>query len=261
MKKASLVIIIVAISMIIVGATLGAISLAQGAKYHRFFNVFRNDEPGTYEEKDSYSEFSDIKDINIDIGAATLKLLEGDDFEVVVNSNNGQTFEIEEVDGTLNIIEKNTSNWVWDLGNDIASIEVYVPSGFIADSINIESGAASILVDSVVSKSTALETGAGTIEVKDIKTENLSIEVGAGKVDVDGVVNGDINIDCSVGKVDLNLEGNEDDYRVEGSVSVGSFKFNNNSYGGVFDSNFSFGDGDYRIIVGCEAGSIQININ
>lgn len=259
MKRASIIIVSIAAVMIVIGGILSIVSLAQGAKYYGIFNI------GWRElETKSYSDFDTINKINVDIDLASVKVKTGDDFKVVINSNTKQTFTVEESNGTLIIIEESKDKWnYWNIGigNSKTTIDLYIPAEYQLEDVTIESDAASIDISQLLAKSVTLEVDAGKIDVSNINTEYLSVRVNAGKVDIEGKVDGDINIQCDVGAIVLLLEGDELDYQVNGSVDVGSFKFNNNSYGGVLNSDFNFGTGRNKIDVDCAAGSVKIKVN
>ena len=259
MKRASIVLVTISVVMIVIGGVLSIVALAQGARYYGAFHISMR-EMVTRE----YSNFEPIKDINVDVDVATLKVIVGDEFKVIINSNTNQSFKVGVTNQRLDIIENSSNRWgIFNigLGGYKTTIDLYIPRNYQLDDVTIESNASNIDIDQLIAESVSLEANVGKITVDEIKTESLSVEVNAGKVDVEGVVDGNINVNCNVGSVYLNLTGDEADYQVSGSVDVGNFKFNNNSHGGVLNSDFNFGNGKYKIDVDCDAGSVNIKIN
>ena len=216
-----------------------------------------------------YSISGEINNLNIEISAAELSIIEGDGFCV---ESNLEGLKVNEKNGCLTIREKNRLFGSYSYEN--AFLKVYIPAEISFDAVDITTGAGKFTVDSLsagtvdfefgagevsignltVTESADIEGGAGRITVSDGAIKDLDMDMGVGQLNLTSSLSGDCKMDLGVGESNITLIGDKDDYRVELDRGLG-----NVSVDGKSVSDFgSSGSGVNKVEINGGIGAINI---
>ncbi len=222
-----------------------------------------------------YTAMTDIKALEIDIGAANLTIRQGESFSVESNLKN---LKISEGNGKLVLKEKSRFNI--RLGkNDVpeAILTVYIPQGTVLNEADITTGAGSVRIEAMSADNLELELGAGDlmasrltvtggadiqggagrVALTDCSIRNLDMEMGVGQLNMHAALSGRSELDLGVGESNITLIGSKTDYSLDISKGIGEViiegkKVNDaGSYGG--ENRVSINGGIGRIDIGFES--------
>lgn len=203
-------------------------------------------------ETKTYEIASEIHSLNIQINAANFIIEHGDRFSV---ESNLKYLSVSEHNGVLTIVEKQKKG----VRYTDAALKLCIPDNVVFEEVDITTGAANLIADSLSANSVELKLGAGNVHFEclnacsdaDIKggagqitvasgtLNDLTLEMGAGKLDLRVTLLGDCDLKFGVGESNLTLIGCKDDYKVDiekglGSISVDGkdiFDFDNSANG------------------------------
>lgn len=210
----------------------------------------------------------EVKSLDINIGAAELKIVTGGEFRV--ESNIGK-LTVSCRNGVLKISEKRRLSLSYD---GKAVLKVCIPEGTVFEKLSLDAGAGTVDIDSVSAETVKLDLGAGKTEigmlvatgkaeidggagkisVKDGRINSLEADTGAGAMNIAGVLTGTSRISIGVGRAELTLRGGEDAYRFDidkgiGRVTVG---------GREMSDGEKCGSGDNLIEIDGGIGSVTV---
>lgn len=224
-------------------------------------------ENAVLDETKAYQVQNQISSLNIQLNAADFKIEKGDAFLV---ESNLKYLSVSEKNGVLTIVDNAKSNSSYT----DATLTLYVPSGIIFDSIDIETGAAKMNVDTLSANTIELVLGAGNVQIGMLNASsgasikggagkinvvsgiinNLDIEVGAGKLDLTARVLGDSEFEFGVGESNITLIGNKEEYKVDIEKGIGSITID----GSVVTGTSSIGNGSNCIDIEGGVGAINL---
>ena len=225
-------------------------------------------ENAVLDETKAYQVQTQISSLNIQLNAADFKIENGDAFLV---ESNLKYLSVSEKNGVLTIVDNAKSNSSYT----DATLTLYVPSGIIFDSIDIETGAAKMNVDTLSANTIELVLGAGDVQIGMLNASsganikggagkinvasgiinNLDIEVGAGKLDLTARVLGDSEFEFGVGESNITLVGSKEEYTVDIEKGIGSITVD----GSVITGTSSIGNGSNCIDIEGGVGAINLN--
>ncbi len=227
---------------------------------------------------------SEIENLDMQIGAARIRIEEGDDSDnVVVTLKRGREkyYQAGMKDGTLEIsYGKNLKGVNW--GDNHAIITVQVPAGMKVDDIDMSIGAceAKILTDTISCNNLSVDVGAGTLETDGFTVaEEMELEIGAGEMILNGGTYGsaditcgvgnfemkgsvaqDLTAECGMGNMEIHLIGNEEDYNYTLSCSMGNLKVGDTSYNAISEDKTIENDGAKGDIdLSCGMGNLELD--
>ena len=229
-------------------------------------NLFFND--NTLLENLKTTNISEkIENLDLELGAANLKIVVSNEFKAETNSKK------------INIKEKNNILYIEeepDLINigETADIIISIPEDKIINNLNIEAGAGAIKLEKITINNIELELGAGKTDIKELiilkntdisggtgqlnllnsKINNLDIELGMGELNLSGQILGNSQIECGVGNSNITLFGTEKDYKLNISAGIGNIKLNNKK----INTETIYGTGDNKISLSGGIGNISI---
>lgn len=205
--------------------------------------------------------FEDVKSLDISNATGEFKIVIGEDFKIEaehVNSNfNAQV----ESDGTLIISDhKRGDGFPFSFFDGIDSpdskVILYLPSDFIAEKADIESGAGNVEIEGLKANELQISAGAGNLNGRDITAEKVDIEGGLGNVTLEDInfsdtvlesgmgnlhVSGTLldrtDISCGVGEVELNISGSPSDYGFTVDTGIGKVNLNGEKISGDYEHN------------------------
>lgn len=233
---------------------------------------------------------SDIKKMDMDIGAAALVITTGTDADhVIVTMENGDRRDFEaEMDGnTLEIAYGNEHMTFWlvrqSSNHKDAKIIIEIPAGMKLEKVNMDIGAADVTVDATdvtcgelcmdvgaasikmnaldVTELLDVSVGAGSVEMKGGTYQNANIECGVGNFEMSGTVDGNLTAECGMGNTIIKLNGNEDDYNYVLSCGMGSLTVNHTKYADIAGEYEIENDGAVGTIdLECGMGNLELEI-
>ena len=179
--------------------------------------VGKKDEGTKSEAKDDAETKTEVKNLEIRLGAGSLELKEGEKLKV---STDITEMEVEEKDGTLKITEN--SRWhlfSWQRG---MKVTVEVPKDYQFEEVKLETGPGKVSIGNILANKIKMEAGAGKIEIEQIlATNELKMNLGAGEVSIRQADGELIDINCGVGKVGIGLADAEEAYKFKLDKGVG----------------------------------------
>ena len=251
----------VAFALFLVVTIIGSICGALGLLSH----FYGDEEPGPMQ---TYTVSQDVQDLNLDIGAASLQVVEGEQFSV---QSNHKHLTVEENNGTLRIRE---DGQFFGLNDGGITVTLTIPRGFVFGRASLSTGAGSVKVDSLSAETLHMEFGAGAADIgnlhasvkadisggtgklviRDGAINNLSFEIGVGKLDLTSKLTGDCDLEFGVGSADVCMLGDAQDYRIELDKGLGSARLDGVSMedGGIY------GSGTTKIDIDSGIGSLDI---
>lgn len=222
-------------------------------------------------EMRTFTVGSDIESLEIDIGAADLKIVSGDEFSL---ESNHKYLKVKEKNGTLVISEERKSLITT---YDGVSAVLTVPKDFEFKKAEISAGAGKLTVDTLTANTVDLDLGAGAAEIgclnvpgdgeidggtgklviRDGELNNTDMDIGVGKLELTGRLTGDCSMDYGVGGAQLVLLGNKDDYQIRIDKGLGSATLD----GEKLNDDSVFGDGENRIDIDGGVGAVDIRFS
>lgn len=197
---------------------------------------------------------SAIKNLTLNIKASQLIILPGSDLHIEYKGFEPNMIYIDESGSNLEICVGKKGSFVdfFNLSFKMISTEptlmLYIPSDHIFDLFKITIGAGSCSIKDyrlntkdffvdvgagefkcksghITGKSSMVKVGAGSISLSDFFSDTLQAECGMGEIKINGDVNGDCKLVTAMGEIKMELNGNQDDYSVDGSIGLGDMKF------------------------------------
>ena len=191
-----------------------------------------------------------IEHIDIDVSAASLKIVLGDKFALSTNIGKLNLTS----DSTLKI--KQRQHQVFSINNGKSGeIILTIPADVVFKSFELDAGAGSIEIERLNSQSVEIDAGAGSINIKGGEIERLDLDLGVGKANITSAIKGKSNIDCGVGETNINLIGKMDDYTLDIDTGIGSITLNGTDIKG----NTKIGNGQHKLEIDGGVGVVNIN--
>lgn len=230
---------------------------------------FLFDENPKSQELTVYNISGEITELEIEVGAADLKILTSDSFRVESNlakltvKESGKKLIIKQQDEFFKIRSENVK------------LELYIPTDTAFEKVNIITGAGALNIDAVCSDVLKLELGAGKSEIGLLTvTENADIDGGAGKLTIKGGELKDLDLDMGVGEITLTsrllgasdldfgignakltLIGNKEDYEIEIDKGLGNISVDGESA----KDGQTYGGGNSKIDIDCGVGNVEMD--
>lgn len=208
-----------------------------------------------------------ISSLEIDVSSLNLEIKEDSSFKIETND---KYIKIREHNNKLTITERKHNLFSKGENNDLI---IYIPSNFIFNDIEIDSGAGRIDIDKLTTRRLDLDLGAGEVSINNLNVlneaeinggageininnsslTNLDLDMGVGKLTLNSSLLGNSQIDAGVGEMDINLIDN--DYRIMPNKGIGKITINNEE----IKTGTYYGSGLNYIEVNGGIGNIKIN--
>lgn len=195
----------------------------------------------------------EVKSLQMDISAATVRTKEATDGEIRVEAKNLQegryTCEVESGKLVIAYKVKGVMHFRSPLHEE-AQIMLYLPANQMLEHVTLEIGAGEMSMDAVpiscskmkveigagkwkaaqftVSERLKVEIGAGKAKMKNITAGRVNIDCGVGSCVYKGRINGDVKVDCGVGSCSFQLQNKESDFNYDVSCAMGRVRINGN---------------------------------
>lgn len=219
-------------------------------------------------------EYSNIKNIDIDLSVCKLNIKKGTTLKVEATQVYEQ-FECKVIGDKLKVKDKEFNNNIFDTRNfDKSEITIYIPENMDFEDITIETGVnesnieflkanriklvmgvGKYRINSIYAKYAKIEAGAGETIIDNGNIDELKLEGGIGKLAVTCKIANKANISSGVGRMELQFIGSLSDYKVEAENGLGNFVVNNQKITGTK----TLGNGD--AIIDIEAGMGETIVN
>ena len=144
----------------------------------------------------------EIKDINLEIGAANLFLQRAenqDELKVILAKGEMAHFHVTKQENQLEMSYKKNGKISREETDEII---VQIPENHHLENMSVSIGAGKLKAENItVMERLGLEVGAGKAKLKNMHVRNLAIECGVGKCHYEGVLEHDMKVQCGVGHV------------------------------------------------------------
>ncbi|MBO7736557.1 MAG: DUF4097 family beta strand repeat protein [Clostridia bacterium] len=223
------------------------------------------------QDMQTYSVSEEIRNLDIQVGAADLNIQEGEVFSVKSNLKN---LKVEQANGRLTIKDSTKLQFFGLNASEDAVLTIYLPAQTIFESVNITTGAGRLTVDAlsaqrlnfelgagevsigtlVAAQSANVEGGAGRITIAGGSLHNADMDMGVGELNLTSALGGDCELNMGIGNSNITLIGNKEDYKLELEKGIGSI-----SVDGKDVSDFgSSGNGTNKVDINGGIGSINV---
>ena len=221
MKKAIVIPIIIGGVLLLAGATIFALAVANNTKDE----VVTNE----YVINDEYQNFK------IEMSTSKLVFAKAEDTKtkVVCIERKKQYHEVKVVENALNITYKEELKWYeklfsWDFTE--RKVTVYLPEKDYGD-LNIKSSTGNLLIPSDFSfNSLTVKLSTGDIDIQSNVTNNTKIETSTGDIKLTGVTTKKLDVTASTGNLtlkDINVTTDSSLKASTGKINLNNFKANN----------------------------------
>lgn len=246
----------------IVASIVGVVAAIAGIHSLRGNNTLPN------EHEELTFNASEIQTLDMEIGAANIQILSGD--ELRVETDNPCISIYTRLDGTLYIEEES------HIGNlDGSTLTIYIPDDMVFDHADITTGAGVITLETLTCRKLELELGAGKAElenltvtgdadidggagqliIKNSSFHDLSFDMGVGQGNIDAALTGDSDITAGIGALHLTVLGNAEDYTVHAEQCLGRVEVDNRGISG----EYTIGSGPNRLNIEGGIGNISVD--
>ena len=213
-----------------------------------------------------------VVDLDLDISAAELKIVCGEEFKV---KSNLKDLKVNVSGGCLKIEEKAKIKMdFFGNGYNDAYLEITLPSNFVFGKVDIDTGAGKVDIERLFAEKIEMSLGAGQVTVEELSAsayadidggagqlnilggslKNLDFDMGLGEFNFTASLLGECDFDMGVGRANLTLLGAPEDYKIEFSKGLGSIDFN----GDDIENGQIIGNGNTKIDINGGIGAINL---
>ena len=216
----------------------------------------------------TYEVSNEVEKLDVDISAASFRIVNGDSFSV---ESNHKHLNVKEKNGTLRIFEDKVR---FGVSSEGISVVLTVPDNYSFENAVISAGAGKVDIDVLSANTLDLDLGAGETKINrldvyggaevdsgtgkltimDGEMNDVSMDIGVGALDFTGKLTGNCEVDYGIGNAELTLLGNSEDYRIELDKGVGGATLD----GQAMSDGSVYGNGQNRIDIDGGVGNIRI---
>lgn len=254
--------IAIALAVALIAAILGGILSVVGV-----IGLF-GESNAVAKEVTTYPVSEKVTDLHIQISAADFTVEEGEGFSV---ESNLKDLTVSEKNGVLTIREKNT----FFKNYNGAVLKLTVPENFVFSSVELETGAGRVQIDTLSAQKLQLELGAGEVKIGQLNAtgsaeleggagkitisggtlRNLQLEMGVGQLNLTSALLGSSELNLGVGESNLQLIGTQDDYTILVEKGIGSASV----AGAQIEDESRCGSGENRVEITGGVGAIHVD--
>lgn len=230
--------------------------------------VFFDGDRSVAGEMKTYTVRDDIESLYMEVGAAEIKLVSGDEFSL---ESNHKYLSVEEDDHTLKITEEKMTMGV---SSKEVSVVLTIPEDYVFEDADIAAGAGKVSIDTLSANKLMLDVGAGKatiddlnvmtracinggtgkVKIKNSRINDLDLDIGVGKLTMTAALTGTCKVDYGIGKAELTLLGNKEDYQIKLDKGAGGATLDGKS----MRDDSVYGSGQNHIDIDGGVGSIDI---
>lgn len=190
----------------------------------------------------------DTERIEIDVSAASLKIIVGDKFALSTNIENL------EVRSNSRLYVKQKQRRVGFHNTSAGEIIITVPANAELKSFELDAGAGSVEIERINTQAAEINMGAGALKVKGGVIGGLELDLGVGKTDITATLNGKTAINCGVGETNINIIGQKSDYTIDVDSGIGAITLDDMR----IKNDTVIGDGKNKIEIDGGVGNVNI---
>lgn len=233
-------------------------------------NIFNNSDKQEIIDMKKLEVNNNVKSLTIDVATSNVTIKVANNFSI--NTDN-EYIKLNQNDNIVNIKEKSHNL----INNEGSNLIISIPKDYVLDTINVATGAGTIEIEKLSTKTLNLDLGAGKVDINNLEVftstkinggagevninnsslNNLDLDMGIGKFNLNAKILGNSKIDQGVGEANLNLIGTQDDYQINLNKGLGTSIINGNE---VKDKT-TVGIGINKIDIDGGIGSIRINFS
>lgn len=212
--------------------------------------IFGFENNSVLEEFYSVEISQDIDKVDIDISAASLKIVIGDRFSLSTNIGN-----LEASSENSRLYVKQKQRHVNINSGKSGEIIITVPENASFKSFDLDAGAGAVDIECLNAERVDMDMGAGALTLRGGVIGKMELDLGVGKTDLTAAIKGNSSINCGVGKTDINILGQKSDYSFDIDTGIGSIMLENT----IIGRDEVIGDGQYKIDIDGGVGSVNID--
>jgi len=228
------------------------------------------------------SDGTEIKNIDIDIGVATVNIHRGGD-KIVVHGEylpdsdytvgvQGSTFTVKSrygfnIFGLKELISVSINTPTLDITlpdkvYETVSFNVGTgdieADGITAEKLDLDIGTGKLKATNFkISSDIKIDLGTGNVDMKNIEANRIDVDCGTGDMDYTGTITGRLDVDCGVGSAQFNIRGHYFDYDIDIDKGVGNVDINKGDINAV--SSRSKDERPIPIKVDVGVGNVSLN--
>lgn len=214
-------------------------------------------------------QFSDIRELEIDVTRLDVEILEWDGREILVDTGDmGQDIlddlEISREDGELKIELKNKKKWenlVHSGYEPEGTLLIQIPAGQRFREASVMVGEGRLTADHFQAEELKIEVGAGQVYLDSFTADELDLECGAGEADLYGDALKKVKIECGVGTVRYSTAGSREDYDYEVECGIGSVTVGDDTYSGLGSERKINNGGSRKMEIECGIGVVDVSFD
>lgn len=219
------------------------------------------------EEMKTYVLTSDICHMQIEVKAANVQILTGEEFYV---ESNLKYLTVEDDGGCLSVVEGGEEGKRSGKGK----VLIYIPAVTLG-SVHAETGAGKVEVAYLSTQNLLWTLGAGEAKISELYVQdiaeisggagkltvssgsihNLDMTLGVGECNFTGELTGENTLSCGVGQLQLSLRGKETSYCLEIATGLGGATVN----GKAVSDGAMIGSGDTFVDISGGIGGVSVN--
>lgn len=214
-------------------------------------------------------QFSDIRELEIDVTRLDVEILEWDGGEILVDTGDMEQdilddLEISHKDGELKIELKNKKKWenlVYSVYEPEGTLLIQIPAGQRFREASVKVGEGRLTADHFQAEELKIEVGAGQVYLDSFTADELDLECGAGEADLYGDALKKVKIECGVGTVRYSTAGSREDYDYEVECGIGSVTVGDDTYSGLGSERKINNGGSRKMEIECGIGVVDVSFD
>lgn len=183
----------------------------------------------------TYQVGAQIEQLEIEISAAELEIVTGEEFRV---ESNHKYLSVKESGSRLVISETQRFSGTYRGG---VTLTLYIPEGTVFDKADITTGAGVVTIGALSADRLTMDFGAGKVDIETLSAydraeinggagqitvrggelDDLDLDMGVGELNLTSRLSGECDVDCGVGETNLTLLGSASDYRIQIDKGLG----------------------------------------
>lgn len=147
----------------------------------------------------------EVSSIDLNIDAASIKIVYGNEFNVKYNLSRGSDINVELESGKLTVSEESSTKIVGIsfLNGDTGVITITLPEDTKLDKIDADLAAGNLNIEDIDSSEIAIKSDVGNVKLIDVTTEKLNIDSSVGNVKITNGSADDCTISVNTGNVKI----------------------------------------------------------
>lgn len=272
MKKFTKITMIVSLVCIVVGMALMVATGFLGDLYHGLKKLhfgpngidiqeFVQLEEGDKEYHDTRIAGNEIRELEISVKAATLKIITDDkrDGITIVDSSEALDVSYFIEEDTLSLYIEKKNKYHVNTSLDDVTLTLMIPEHLKFDELEIDLNAGAMNAEGLAAEEFGLDLNASAVMLNDVEAGTLDVDGNAGALFLNGEVQKELDLSCNAGAMELELKGAYEDFSYEINSKIGEIRVGQYEYSGLSDGVFEEREGSQKKAkLECKAGSVDV---